>query len=171
MNGGEPRRDRRAASARPLTGQQTDDQHAARADQRLCDLDARRHVVGRRATAAGEREKRRVAWRAAEWLHGAVEDRVVVDEPAAGGEAPREREVLTLVARERLVDPIEEAERQPQRQPDATAAATSLYLRPSKRNADTCSDTSPTKKMMTASMMSRTDEFVTWRCVAIVHTA
>src|SRR5262249_6105135 len=43
--------------------------------------------------------------------------------------------------------------------------------RRSKRSEEICSDTSPTRKMMTLSRMSSTDEFVTWDWVRIVQTA
>ena len=39
------------------------------------------------------------------------------------------------------------------------------------RIAEICSETRPTRKTMTASMMSSTEELVTWLCVAIVHAA
>jgi hypothetical protein len=48
---------------------------------------------------------------------------------------------------------------------------TGSYRRPSKRRLAICSETSPTRNTMTASMMSSTDEFVTWLCVAIVQIA
>ncbi len=107
---------------------------------------------------------------------------VVVDESKARRDTAREREILVFVVRQRLVDPVEKTEGEPQgecgggRREDEAARSRVVgshrgYWRLSKRIAEICSETRPTRNTMTASMMSRTDELVTWLCVAIVHAA
>ena len=95
---------------------QADEPDREGADQRLNDLDARRRVRGHRAPGVECREKQRIARRSAEPLRRPAVVGVVVDEPQTRGDSARERQILVLVVRERLVDPVEEAEGEPQRE-------------------------------------------------------
>ena len=88
-----------------------------------------------------------------------------------------QREIFPLVVRQRLIDPVDRA-RTPVAAPDrddqrdaTTHGRAGGHCRPSKRSAEICSETSPTRKTITASMMRSTDEFVTCCCVAIVQMA
>ena len=106
----------------------------------------------------------------------------LLNEPAAFRDVPRKQQIFALVVRERLVDPVPQRERQARRDSHGDGcphraghpgcrAPRHPYSRPSKRRAAICSDTRPTRNTITASMMSSTDELVTWDCVAMVHTA
>ncbi len=93
----------------------------------------------------------------------------VVHEAAPVRHAPGERQVLAFVVGERLAGPVDEAERQAQEQAgdgggdDQPARARKLdrhagrYWRPSKRSAEICSDTRPTRNTTAANRISSTD--------------
>ena len=106
------RRGRPRARAGHAIGDHADHEHPEAADDRLRDLDGDRHRGRRRAAATDERQERRIPRCAAERLDRRRAQRLVVDEAAAGREAAGERQVLLLVARERLVGPVAQAERQ-----------------------------------------------------------
>src|SRR5262249_29760845 len=80
---GDPGRDRGAPLARELTGQPADEHDADRANERLRDLDARRHPGRDTAAAAYEREKRGIARRAIELILRTLEQGGVVHETAS----------------------------------------------------------------------------------------
>src|SRR6185437_4825850 len=105
----------------------------------------------------------RIAGRAAELLAGARRRLVGgIREALAARDAAAEREILALVIRQRLPGPIAERKGEPQRQPCEHAGGDPpLHGRPSKRSAEICSETSPTRKTTTANRMSSTDELVT----------
>src|SRR6185295_11176375 len=84
---------------------------------------------------------------------------VVPPEPGGPGLGVRERPDVTCTWSERFV--LRQCLGPPFRH----------SRRPSKRSAEICSDTRPTRKMTTLSRMRSTDEFVTCDCVRIVHTA
>ena len=121
------------------------------------------------------REKQRIARRPAEPLRRPGLVRVVVHEAQAGRDAARQCQVLVLVVRQRLVDPVEKAEGEPQGEPGGRGrddeAAGARVVHGHRANpiagsrsacAEICSETRPTRNTMTAIMMSRTDELVTW---------
>ena len=95
---------------------EADEPHRDGTDQRLNDLDACRRLGRHRASGVERREKQRIARCSAKPLRRPAIVRVVVDKSQTGGDAARERQILVLVVGERLVDPVEEAKGEPQRE-------------------------------------------------------
>ena len=111
-------------------------------------------------------------------LTGADRLRGVVGESATRGNAPGERQVLPLVMSQRLVHPVERAERHAKHEPgydrdeDPLTGGTFGQAHPrglappSKRSAEICSETRPTRNTTTENMISRTDPFGMRECTA-----
>ena len=154
-----------------------EDQDAGRAEDGLHDLDRRRcrgrqaALARRSASSDGERgQEQRIAGGAAEPLDVVRRRRVAGQlgrEAAALGDVGGERQVLALVVRQRLAGPVAEAEGEAQQQPDGHRQPRhrvhGVSPRCDARSAEICSETSPTRKMITANMSASTAPFGMWR--------
>ena len=97
-----------------------------RAEDSLRDLDARGRRIVRRASGANRCEKRGIPRGPPELLGGPDVRVGGVRESAPLAQASRQAEVLTLVVRQRLVDPVAEREREPERGQEVHGAERAL---------------------------------------------
>ncbi len=180
---GDPGRPHAGARSRGVERDQANQPDRQRADERLRDLDARRRGGRRRPSGVECGQKQRIARRPAELLRRAGRrGRRRRRNPGprrrcarARGTRARRASAACRPSREARRRAAARARRPPPRASRRRARVSSViaqrYCRLSKRSAEICSETRPTRNTMTASMMSRTDELVTWLCVAIVQTA
>ena len=172
---GDPGPDEAGARTGHARGHCRNQPDAKRTEHRLSDLDGGERLDGGGPGNRGQ--EKRVERRASEPLRlrlsgngGGIAEAAAL--PQVGGK----RQILPLVVRQRLADPVAEAERQPEhqasehREPYRSSGAGD-HCRLSNRSAEICSETRPTRKITTASMMSSTDELVTCDCVQMVQTA
>ncbi len=175
IDSGDPGRDEAGVRTGHPVATDRDEPDAKRSDHRLGDLDG-----GERSTVVGacdRRQEKRIERRAPEpfrlRLAGCGGG---IAEAAALHQIGGKRQILALVVRQRLADPVAEPERQPEhqagqhREPYRSSGAGD-HCRLSNRSAEICSETRPTRKITTASMMSSTDELVMCDCVQMVQTA
>ena len=148
---------------------------AKRPEHRLRDLDGRERLDGGGRRDRGQ--EKRVERRAPEPFRLRLPGNGGgIAEAAALRQIGGKRQILPLVVGQRLADPVAEPERQPEhqasqhREPYRSSGAGD-HCRLSNRSAEICSETRPTRKITTASMMSSTDELVMCDCVQMVQTA